>query len=329
MARGSAGGCREAAARECSARGGASAGRGVRTSSRRSCAPGRPRRCPWLSSERRKAVAAQAGASWIAKYSVSRRRVGRQVALPPTPRSCRARRKKSSVRAESALTVRARFVNCTRPRSGRSRMSGGWPIGPGIDQEVHAVLVEGERGDRRRVPPVEVVSLPRGMRGGAVEPRRVAHQVPGDARDPARLQRIGQLVEGRRLRRVVAGRERRIAATVEDQVAAHGRRRPPAPPRRRWCGTGSRRGSSAAAVAATTSLTSLAGTKRRSPFRSKTIRPRGSAIATPHSARSKGGASSRQFSRQARLALRERHAAGVRARTTRSCGPGFCARAAG
>src|SRR6185312_1954577 len=93
----------------------------------------------------------------------------------------------------------------------------------------HAVVVEAQPRDRRRVPPVDVEGLPPRVDGERLEPAAVAHQVAADLAHAALPERVGELPQaGERvaLARALAQRvggeaalaEGRVAASVEYQV---------------------------------------------------------------------------------------------------------------
>jgi hypothetical protein len=157
-----------------------------------------------------------------------RRRVRRQVALGPhlvRPRGAEEVEGSRRIGGHRAGAI-GEPHDSQRGGEGDHRRS---PDGAGDDREVHAVLVERERRDRRGVPPVEIVALPRRVGGHAVEIRGVAHDVPRDTPDPAPAQRIGQLVESAHRGRRMGSRDGGVAPPVQHEVAPddavhHGRR---------------------------------------------------------------------------------------------------------
>ncbi len=62
--------------------------------------------------------------------------------------------------------------------------------------EIHAVVVEAQSGDRRRVPPAQVIALPGGMDQLAVEPAPVTDEISIDHLEPACGERFGQRAIG-------------------------------------------------------------------------------------------------------------------------------------
>ena len=87
-------------------------------------------------------------------------------------------------------------------------------------RQVDRVVVYGERADWRAVRPLQILPFPAAAEPVAVEITFVADQVAFDALHAGRDDSIGESVDAFEVISVVESRgDRRIAATVDDQIA--------------------------------------------------------------------------------------------------------------